>query len=115
VTGPGDVLPGGRAAVDDEGRVTFHVRVEAPSWMNVATLRLLENGVVISEQDLDGADPVVRFDGVLEATPSADAWYAVQVEGEGSLAPVSWRGKPYAMSNPIEVDADLDGVWTAPR
>ena len=92
----------------------FDVHVEAPSWMAVHELRLLENGAVIETIPLEGDDPVVRYSGTLTAAPTADAWYAVEVVGSGSLAPVSWSGEPYALTNPIEVDADGDGAWTPP-
>ncbi len=94
---------------------TFDVTVQAPSWMAVHELRLLENGLVIETVDLDGAaDPVLRYDGQLSASPASDAWYAVEVVGSGEVAPVAWQGHPYALTNPIEVDADGDGVWTPP-
>lgn len=30
------------------------------------------------------------------------------------MKPVTRAGPPYAMTNPIEVDADRDGTWTPP-
>lgn len=102
--------------VDTDGTATFDVRVQAPTWMSIDEVRLLENGIVVATEDLTSADPsaVVRFDGQLTATPAADAWYAVQVAGSGSMAPVNWRGAPFAMTNPFEVEVDGDGNWTAP-
>jgi hypothetical protein len=38
----------------------------------------------------------------------------VEVLGEGSLSPVELGDTPYALTNPIEVDQDKDGVWTPP-
>ena len=34
--------------------------------------------------------------------------------GSGSLSPVEMGDGPYALTNPIEVDADGDGAWTPP-
>ena len=101
--------------VDAAGDVTFHVVVEAPSWMQVDEVRLWENGQVIRVEDITtGADPVRRFDEAWTVTPSVDAWYAVEVVGSGSMAPVTWSGPPYALTNAIEVDVDGDGSWTPP-
>ena len=106
---------GGLTAVDDDGKVSFSVRVEAPTWMAVDEVRLLENGVMVDAVDVSASDdPVVRLDAAFEVTPEADAWYAIEVIGSGSLAPFSRSGPPYALTNPIEVDADGDGDWTAP-
>ncbi|MDP6943234.1 MAG: CehA/McbA family metallohydrolase, partial [Myxococcota bacterium] len=106
---------GDLTGVDDQGDVMFHVVVEAPTWITLDEVRLWENGQVIAVADITtSADPIVRFDEVWTATPTADAWYAVEVLGSGSMAPVTWSGSPYALTNPIEVDADGDGEWTAP-
>ncbi len=106
---------GGMTTVDEEGKVRFNVKVEAPTWMRLDEVRLLENGETIESIDVtDRNGEVVRFDGILEARPAGDAWYVVKAIGSGSLAPVSWEGSPYAITNPIEVDADGDGVWTPP-
>ena len=114
VTGGEPVGLGGRVAVDGDGEATLHATVEAPTWMNVTEARLWENGVVVDVFDLTGsADPVVRFDSDLTISPDADAWYALEVVGSGSLHPIG-GGSPYALTNPIEVDADGDGEWTAP-
>ncbi len=103
------------AAVDSNGDIEFQVKVQAPTWIGVDTVRLLENGLVIDSVDVSApGDPVVRFDGPLSATPTDDAWYAVEVLGSGSLQPVNKNGPPYAMTNDIRVDADGDGSWTPP-
>jgi len=103
------------AGVDGSGVATFAVTVEAPTWIGVDTVQLLENGLVVDSVDVSApADPVVRFDGTFSVTPTADAWYAVEVLGSGSLQPVNENGPPYALTNDIRVDADGDGTWTAP-
>ena len=89
--------------------------VAAPPWIQIEEVRLLENGDVIDIVDATkGADPVVRVETTLRVEPTADAWYALQVVGSGSLEPVSRSGPPHALTNPIEVDADGDGAWTPP-
>ncbi len=111
---------GGETAVGDDGVARFVVRVEAPSWMQVDRVRLLENGVPVQEIELatwqrpDDLRPAIRFEGELSATPAADAWYVLEVIGSGNLWPLDAGQIPYAMTNPIEVDQDGDGVWTPP-
>ncbi len=111
---------GGMTTVDTEGEVQFTVTVQAPSWIELAELKLRENGVVIQTIDLttepapDASRPGLRFDGVLTASPTKDAWYMVEVTGSGDLAPIKFGDRPHAFTNPIEVDVDGDGNWTAP-
>jgi len=111
---------GGETAVEDDGEIHFAVRVEAPSWMQVDRVRLLENGVVVDEVVLadwarpDGLRAGVRYDDELVATPLADAWYIVEVVGSGGLWPIQTGDSPYALTNPIDIDQDGDGVWTPP-
>ena len=108
--GLGDLAP-----LNSDGTVTFHASVEAPTWMSLTEVRLWENGQVIESRDISASDdPVLRFNDGFTVTPVADAWYALEVLGTGSLAPVTWSGSPYALTNPIEVDADGDGDWTPP-
>ena len=103
------------APLGADGTLTLHASVEAPTWMSLTEVRLWENGQVIESRDISASDdPVLRFNDGFTVTPVADAWYALEVLGTGSLAPVTWSGSPYALTNPIEVDADGDGDWTPP-
>ena len=88
--------------------------VEAPTWIAVDEIRLLENGVVIQTITPPPEAGVVRFEGALTAHPARDAWYAIEVVGSGSLSPVELDDSPYALTNPIEIDVDGDGAWTPP-
>ena len=58
--------------------------------------------------------PPVWLSAIVEDYDNADAWYSVEVVGSGTMAPAVLGGSPYAVTNPIEVDADGDGVWTPP-
>jgi hypothetical protein len=103
-----------------EGQATFKVKVEAPSWIAVDTIRLLENGVPVATVDLsawsrpEGLRSAIRYEGTLSAPSRADAWYVLEVLGSGNLWPIESSDAPYAMSNPIDVDSDGDGLWTPP-
>ncbi|MBD91147.1 MAG: hypothetical protein CL940_12495, partial [Deltaproteobacteria bacterium] len=116
VDSSGDVVAtlGQMASRDSEGGVDLRVTVQGPSWMQIHTLNLYENGKLIATEDLSGAEGAERFNDVLRVTPTADAWYSVEVVGSGTMAPAVLGGSPYAVTNPIEVDADGDGVWTPP-
>ncbi len=112
---------GGRDGVDVDGQASFAVKVEAPTWMAIDTIVLLENGVPVATVELadpnagpDVEAPAVRFDGSMQARPTKDAWYAIEVFGSGSLAPVEFDDRPYALTNGIEIDVDGDGEWTPP-
>jgi hypothetical protein len=113
VTGTGEGL-GELAEVDGDGVVRFEVRVQAPSWIDLAEVRLLRNGEPIDAAPVTLEEGGVRYEGTFEDSPESDAWYAVEVIGTGSILPVHSNGPPYAVTNAIEVDADGDGMWTAP-
>ncbi len=105
------VTPG---AVDD---VRLRVRVQCASWLSVEEAIVYANGQEIAELrlavDRPGPVDVTR---TLTHRPTADTWYAVVVRGGGDLAPVR-RGsgfQPFALTNPIRVDADRDGTFTPP-
>lgn len=93
------------------GPVQFEVRVQAASWVSATELRLLENGEVIRavnipETTQDPERPGLRFSGTLTATPTADAFYMVEVRG-GSNRP--FFNETISLSNPIYIDRAGDG------
>jgi hypothetical protein len=105
--------------VDASGQARFAVEVQAPTWMGIDSVALIENGVVVVLEDLRGPAPdparkALRFDGVLSARPAKDSWYAVEVVGAGTLAPIAHGHPPYALTNVIQIDANGDGQWTPP-
>jgi hypothetical protein len=115
---------------------TLGIKVQAPTWINVSTIEVYENGRPLTLSRLgpgqlaavdagtsgatlsapliaaDQSTPVVRFDGTVTVKPTRDAWYVVVVRGTGSLLPVG-PDSPYAYTNPLYVDLNGDG-WTAP-
>jgi hypothetical protein len=111
---------GGRAMTDAQGEVAFAVTVEAPPWMGLSEARLLENGRTIRTVAIGAAGSVdpnrrgLRLDTVMRATPTKDAWYALEVKGSGTLPFPFQTDVPYALTNGIEIDANRDGTWNAP-
>ncbi len=106
----GGVGLGGRFA-GREG--ALRVGVRAAPWVPVSELRVWQNGELAEKRAISAgevAEIPLRFE--------RDAFVFVDVEGV--LAPDSLYRKlapgftPIAFSNPIFVDADGDGAWTAP-
>lgn len=103
------------------GRLTAHVRVQCPNWMDVDTVFVLLNGrqsesltfTRDAHPDLFGDGPV-KFDRELSIAVDEDT-HVIFVTGHRTeqLGPVlgpGWGSQlPAALSNPIFVDVDGDG------
>ena len=105
---------GDTTIVDASGEVEWRLVVQAPSWVNLKEARLIRNGEIIDVVPIEEAAGGVRLDVMLSDTPAADSWYVVDVVGQGNLLPVHKNGPPRAYTNPIFVDADGNGSYTAP-
>lgn len=98
---PGDVVTG--AATNE----TVRVVVQAPQWVDVDTLRVYVNGVLIETITLDNTtadplNPVSRFDAdVSVPTADAAAWVVLVASGDSDLAPVHPGRMPFGVTNPI--------------
>lgn len=105
------VRPGGLAATSD---VEVEVIVTRPLWASGHRATLIVNGTVADVQTVD-ANP---WQGTFVPSIESDAWLLLIVEGDTPLGPVG--GQPWlpmasrAFTNPIYIDADGDGAWTAP-
>lgn len=78
---PGDEIE------DQDGTVSLHIEVEAPTWMAVDRVELYKNGTLVHEWS--GLDPdVLRFAQDVEVTVDRDSWFVVVAVGDGDLAPV---------------------------
>ena len=89
----------------------LRVEVRAADWVPVSTLRVYVNAALEPETAIRAGETrevSLEFSG--------DSFVTVEVEGEvnETFAAVN-RGFPsFAFTNPIFVDADGDGEWTAP-
>lgn len=104
-------------------RFKLRITVQAAPWVDVSEVKLIKNGTLIERFKVKPSGSVVRFDRVLRIAPKQDAWYVVLAYGDKPLSPivsdyVGYDGmrypvKPFAMTNPIWVDADGDGRFAA--
>lgn len=90
---------------------TLEIEVDAADWVPVSRLRVLENGAPLHEGPIQAGETFtlpVAFD--------ADAFLTIEVSGEPGpvFAAVAPRFEPFAFTNPLFIDADGDGRWTAP-
>jgi len=90
---------------------TLSVRVRSASWAQADRARAFVNGRQIDESRLD-ANGAAQWALDFES----DSFVTVEVEGERGegFSAVLPRSVPFAFANPIFVDADGDGKWTAP-
>lgn len=90
---------------------TLHIRVDAAHWVPVSEARVYVNGALTHTFGITASERrgvALSFE--------VDSFVTVEIEGiadeiYGAIAP---GFTPFAFSNPIFVDADGDGVWSAP-
>jgi hypothetical protein len=90
---------------------TLRVRVDAAPWVPVDRLRVIQGGEIAAERSIARGETME-----LPLAFERDGFVVVEVEGApdetwSALAP---RFTPFAVANPIFVDADGDGAWNAP-
>jgi hypothetical protein len=101
----------GSSLLSSTGRVRGHIRVLAPSWVDVRRVTVYVNGVEEIVFMVKGRDRMIRFDEDFEIPLLASAFVMVKAEGEETLAPVlptlgafSDPVRPLAFTNPIWVE-----------
>ncbi len=107
------------------GRADLQVSVSAAPWIDVSEVRLVVNGERRGALPMRGGKgDVLRFRDKVRVAVEKDAWVAIEVLGRKTLHPVLQRPSsdgttaratlPYALTNPLFIDADGDGTWTPP-
>ncbi|MCE9594010.1 MAG: CehA/McbA family metallohydrolase [Planctomycetes bacterium] len=98
------------------GKAKLEIRARSASWISFDRVRVFLNGDLLWSARVD--PNAHAFETTLDLAPRADAWVVVTVDGSGDLAPVAIASdrpvRPIAIGNPIWIDADRDGKWTAP-
>ena len=99
----------------DEPVVNLEVVVRAPEWIDVRRAEVVVNGKVVQsfKARSGGSGPRIQWQTQLRL--EKDSWIAVLARGEKSLEPViPGNVTPLGLTNPIFVDIDGDGQFTAP-
>lgn len=105
--GPGDMVKGGKH--------DLHVVVKASTWISVSSITVLgPGGKVLAKRSVPSATTPLRFDGMISLDLPKDGYAIVRVDGDRPMAPnVGDAGSfivyPFALVNPIWIDADGDG------
>ena len=109
-----------------KGRVALDITVTGAPWLDVSEVRVVVNGERRAPLPLEGADGrTVKFRDRVTVDMPVDGWIAVEVLGGRTLFPMIQQrsgdgtpeeaARPYALTNPILVDANGDGrsdpVW----
>ena len=100
----GEAGPGGSLSA---ASATLHVRVLAPSWMDVDSVEVFGPGCapVASHAVEPGASAPVWFEGEIPVQPEGDAYYFVEVRGTDPMDPVWPDAIPSAITNPVFIDS----------
>lgn len=109
---PGDLV----AATD--GRIQVDVEVRAASWIDVDTIELWVNGELAAEGALGaGTKGAVRGRLGLRLPVARDSWIVAIARGDDPMTEVLpfTKLQPFAFTNPVLVDADGDGRFSAPN
>jgi len=116
--GPGAVL--GTAGEP----VQVEVRVRAAPWVPVPELRLVEDGAVVQQVEIgypgDGEGPPLDWAAHFELPVTGDGWVLAEAGwplagGQGPVGglygEIAPDYVPFAITNPVRLDADGDSAW----
>jgi len=96
--------------------VDLVITVQAPMWMEVNYLRVWSNNqTLVQDIALAPTGVVIRYDDTITLSPGADAYYVVETgHTSATLGPVVRGERVFAMTNPIWVNIDGNGVFDPP-
>ncbi|MEC9475723.1 MAG: CehA/McbA family metallohydrolase [Planctomycetota bacterium] len=108
----GDLVTAKRAAV------SLKTTVQAADWIDVDRVLVIVDGDIVETIPVPDTREVVRLIDSRKIPVRTDGWIALRVEGDDDLDPIVPGKKrpilPIAITNPVYVDADGDGKYTAP-
>ncbi len=111
---------------DRDGKVRARIRVQSAPWIEVSEVRVIVNGErkIVFPVGTPASEPE-KFNRKVDIELEADAYLVVEVVGRQSLYPVVQQparngqlqeaALPYAITNPVFVDVDGNGLFNAPR
>ena len=110
---------GSTISVHDQ-KLDVHVDVQAASWIDLDTVRIIQNGEEVASIEYEG-----QRDGPLHLRPRIriaiprDCWIIAIAQGDEPMTPFVMHNDrdvlPLAIANPIYIDADGDGKYTPPQ
>ena len=101
---------------------SLSLTIKSAGWINVDTAKIQINGDTVVEKALTEDKKITHPNGVylyqldIPLTFTKDSFVTVEVTGKASAdyQIIYPEITPYAFSNAIYVDHDLDGQWQAP-
>ena len=108
----GDGKPPG-STVKVRGRLDYEVEVWAAPWVDVTSLVIVVDGVTAEKLAVPASTAPLRLKHRTRIPFKKDGFVVAVARGERDLAPIVPRLKPFAVANPIWVDADGRAGWTA--
>lgn len=105
---PGRLLPG-------QG-LTVQVRALTPPWATVDRLTVYRNGEEVEELVIGAPGEVVDYDGevTLATEGEQDAWFVFVAWNSEDQRSAVYGNPVFAIANPFYLDADEDGIFSAP-
>ena len=113
----------GELAATTGGKVTLSITVQAPKWVDLNKLMVIRGGktggdtvktITLDSSTTSPTNPAMRYQGKVDVTAAKDTWVVVVAAGTKKLSPVVDGKQPFGVTNPIFIDADGDGKYTAP-
>jgi hypothetical protein len=111
--------PAGDLVQDSDGLVDIELRIEAATWVDVDRVRIFVNGSALLDRSLPGRKGPRVADLRESLAINGDSWLVAVASGSKPLDPI-YRGSkgepifPVAVTSPIWVDFDGDGVFDPP-
>ncbi len=100
--------------------VDIHIDAQAASWIDLDTIRIIQNGDEVAIVEVDGdVDGVTHLRPRIRIDAPRDCWIIAIAEGDEAMTPYVDEDDrqifPLAIANPIFIDADGDGKYTPPK
>ena len=101
------------------GHAQAQIVVQAAPWVSVSSVTLYVNGQEYKRWPVAPSTSVIRFTGKADIAVSRDAYAVVRVDGDQVLAPIigdrtRFDVRPLALTNPIFLDVNGNGLFDAP-
>ncbi|MGE4618210.1 MAG: CehA/McbA family metallohydrolase [Planctomycetota bacterium] len=108
----------GQMVTAKRAAVRLKVKVQAADWIDVDRVLVIVDGDIVETIPVPETREVVRLIDSRKIPVRTDGWISLRVEGDDDLDPIVPGKKrpilPIAITNPVYVDADGDGKYTAP-